>query len=173
MARGLAGEHERAAGREHAVEFEHRALEVGNVVQHGMADDQVKALVGERQALRVGDLRRDVEAELRGVCGERLEHPGRDVAARRVADQALEHQVEREIAGARADLERALEPRGRRAERLLELRAHLLAADRAEVDTPLGVVVLGRDVVVGGVRLADLLRGQHGRHGLPPYTRPP
>ena len=47
---------------------------------------------------------------------------------------------------------------GPAAQRLGELRAHLLLADRAEVDPPLGVVVVGRRVVVAGVDVLDPLR---------------
>ena len=75
-------------------------------------------------------------------------------------------QVQREVAGACADLQRARRSAsGRAPERLAHLREHLLAAELAEVDAPLGVVVAGRDVVVARVDVADLLGAQSGRHG--------
>ena len=81
------------------------------------------------------------------------------------ADQPGEHQVEREVAGARADLQGALEAGGLAAERLAHLGGDLRLADVAEVDAPLGVVVVGRHVVVAGVDVADLLRVGKGCHG--------
>ena len=63
--------------------------------------------------------------------------------------------------------------RGLVAERLAHLRQHLLAPELAEVDAPLGVVVVGRHVVVARVDVADLLGGQSGWHGAAPYTRAP
>ncbi len=109
----------------------------------------------------------------RALAASVVEHARRDVAAGRLADQPGAQQVEREVAGARADLERAREVSGLPAERLAQLRDDLLAADLAEVDAPLGVVVVGRDVVVARVRVADLLGAEGGRHGAAPYTRAP
>ena len=97
------------------------------------------------------------QAQALGVGRERREHARRDVAAGGLLDQAGAQQVEREVAGSRADLERARVVAGRAAECLAHLREHLLAADLAEVDAPLGVVVVGRDVVVARVDVADLL----------------
>ena len=72
-------------------------------------------------------------------------------------DDALLHQVEREVARAGADLQRAGERAGVAAEQLLDLAEHLGAADRAEVDAPFGVVLGRRDVVVAAVDVEDLL----------------
>ena len=69
------------------------------------------------------------------------------------------HQVEREVAGAGADLQRAGERAGVAAEQLLDLAEHLRAPDLAEVDAPLGVVVGRRDVVVAAVDVEDLVGG--------------
>ena len=71
------------------------------------------------------------------------------------ADDAGHQQVQGEVAGAGADLERAVEHRQRAAERLAQLAEHLLAAGLAPVDAPLGVVVGRRAVVVAGVDVAD------------------
>ena len=78
-------------------------------------------------------------------------------------DHAGAQEVQREVAGPGADLQRAVEARRRAAERLAHLAEHLRAADLAEVDAPLGVVVGGRDVVVAGVDVADGLVGWRGR----------
>ena len=73
-------------------------------------------------------------------------------------DQPGAQQVQREVARAGADLERArVAARPRAAERLAHLRQHLVVPELAEVDAPLGVVVVGRDVVVARVDVADLL----------------
>jgi hypothetical protein len=85
------------------------------------------------------------------------EHAGGDVGADRRLDDARLHQVEREVAGARADLQRARERAGTPAEQLLDLAEHLRAADVAEVDAPLRVVVGRRDVVVAAVDVEDLV----------------
>src|SRR6185437_16084574 len=97
----------------------------------------------------------------------------RDVAASRLADQPRTQQVECEVPGARADLQRAV-PAGRLgAESLADLCQHLRTAHRAEVDAPLVVVVVRRHVVVTRVRVADLLGAQRRRHERAPYTRAP
>ena len=44
QARRLAGEGDPAAGAEHPEELAERPIEVGQVVQHGVAEDEVKAL---------------------------------------------------------------------------------------------------------------------------------
>ena len=69
-----------------------------------------------------------------------------------------------EVPGARADLQRARERAGPRAEQLLDLAEHLGAPDVAEVDAPLGVVVGRRDVVVAAVDVEDLVRCVRRRH---------
>ena len=106
------------------------------------------------------------EPEPPRVGVQRRDHPGRDVGAGGVRDDPGLEQVEAEVAGAGADLERAvvaLVELG--AEQLAELAEHLALADLAEVDPPLGVVRLGRDVVVARVDVADLV----GCCAPPPY----
>ena len=131
-----------------------------------------KDVVLERQLLGVAGDGRDVEAQAHGVGLQRVEHPGRDVGAHGVAhDAGLQH-VQAEVAGAGADLQRALEA-AHAAERLGDLAQHLLAADLAVVDAPFGVVAGGGAVVVARVDGADLLRGGggRGRHGAGVYAR--
>ena len=118
-----------------------------------------KLVIRERQrsasAGRVPTSRPSRSALAASVC----EHPRRDVAAGGVLDQPAEQQVEREVAGPRADLERARDSAPRlAAERLAELREDLALAELAEVDAPLGVVVVRGNVVVARVRVADLAR---------------
>ena len=83
------------------------------------------------------------------------------------ADHAVLHQVQREVAGAGADLERARERAGLVAEQLAHLPEHLLAADLAERDAPLGVVVARRHVVVAAVDVEDLVGSGGSGHGRP------
>ena len=54
VARGLAGEGDRAARAQHAAEFGEGAVEVGDVVEDGVAEDEVEALVLEGQLLGLG-----------------------------------------------------------------------------------------------------------------------
>ena len=49
VARRLAGEQQHAAGPQHAPELGERALELGQVVQHGVAEHEVERRVLERQ----------------------------------------------------------------------------------------------------------------------------
>src|SRR6185295_11009071 len=60
------------------------------------------------------------------------------------------------------DLQRARERPRSLAEQLRDLAEHLVAADLAERDAPLGVVVLRRHVVVAAVDVEDLV-GSGGR----------
>ena len=53
----LAAEGDRAAGPQDAAKLAERAREVGDVVQDGVAEDEVEALVRERQPLGLGDAR--------------------------------------------------------------------------------------------------------------------
>ena len=78
-----------------------------------------------------------------------------------VDDAGLQH-VEREVARARADLQRALE-RAQVADRLSHLAQDLPTADLAVVDAPLGVVGGRGAVVVGGVDGADVVGCRAGR----------
>ena len=163
-ARRLAGEDDPPARSQHAVELGERALQIGEVVQHRVAEHQVKARFCERERLRVGAGRPDAEAEPIGVDRERGQHPRRDVGARRLLDDARLEHVQAEVAGAGADLERtAVAAVEGGAEQLAQLAGHLRLSDLAEVDPPLGVVARRSDVVVARVDVADLIRGAGGR----------
>jgi hypothetical protein len=133
------------------------------VVEHRVAEQEVERVVLEGQLGGVAGRGLDLEAEPPGVGLERLDHPGRDVRARRRADHARAQQVEREVARARADLERARERARVRAQELRELAEHLRSADLAEVDPPFRVVVVRRHVVVAAVDVEDLVRGRGRR----------
>ena len=138
-------------GLQHAVELGERAVEVRQVMQDGVAEHEVERLVVERQLGGVAGDGLDVQAEPLRIALERGQHPRADVGARGRAHHAGLQQVEREVAGARADLQRAAERPGSRAEQLGELAEHLAVPDLAERDPPLGVIGLGRHVVVAAV----------------------
>ena len=79
-------------------------------------------------------------------------------------DDAGLQQVQREVAGAGADLERARRRSGPgRPSALRSLPSTWSLADLAEVDAPFGVVVGRGPVVVAGVDVADLVSGRGGR----------
>ena len=82
-----------------------------------------------------------------------------------LAHDAGLQQVEAEVARAGADLQRARERSRPGAEQLRELPEHLLVADLAERDAPLGVVGVGRHVVVATVDVQDLVLGGRRDHG--------
>ena len=71
-------------------------------------------------------------------------------------DHAGADQVDDEVAGPGADLERAPEARRLAAQRLAELAQHLALALGVVGDAPLGVVARGRQVVVADVGVEDL-----------------
>ena len=135
------------------------------MVQHGVAEDEVEALVLERQRGGVAGGGLDVEAEPGGVGLQRGEHAGRDVGAGGGADDARLQHVEAEVARAGADLQRARERAGPGAEQLGELADDLLLAVGGERDAPLGVVLVRRHVVVAAVDVEDLGLGRGGGHG--------
>ena len=175
VARGLAGEQQRAAGREHALELAERAAAGRGcgAAPRGRARGRSSRRRTAARSASAGSVCTSSPSRS-ALARERREHARRDVAAGRLADQPGAQQVQREVAGPGADLQRAREAgRAARAERLAHLREHLLAADLAEVDAPLGVVVIGRHVVVARVDVADLLGAQGWRHGAAPYTRAP
>ena len=88
------------------------------MVQDGVAEDEVEALVLEGQLLGLGrDRGHAVEPERLGGRGQPLQHPGRDVGRGQPLDHPELDQVEREVAGPRADLERVAEASRRRARR--------------------------------------------------------
>ena len=163
--RRLAAERDPAARAQDAVELREGLVEVREVVEDGVAEDEVERAVLERQRLGVAGARVDLEPEARGVALQHVDHPRRDVGARRAADLAGEQEVQREVAGARPDLERVAERPGAAGEDLPELAHDLLEPAGAEVDAPLGVVARGRVVVVARVDVADRLRCGRGRHG--------
>ncbi len=77
VARGLAGEGDRAAGAQHAAEFGEGLVEVGDVVEDGVAEDEVEALVLEGQLLGLGRHGLDVQPQSLGRVGEsRFSIPG-------------------------------------------------------------------------------------------------
>src|SRR5579859_7351807 len=116
-------------------------LQVWQVMKHRVPEHEIEALVREGQRLGVGPGRSHRHAKAVGVGGERSHHPGRDVSARRLPYDAGLKQVEREVAGPGADLQRArIAPVKLGAEELSELAQDLALADLAEVDSPLGVV---------------------------------
>ena len=131
---------ERPAGREHARELGERSVEVRQVVEDGVAEHEIERLVLERKSLGVGLNRLDLEPEPLGGRREHVEHSGGDVDRGRLTDHAGAQQIEREVAGAGTDLERALVVAGLAAERLRELHQHLALARFAVVDRPLAVV---------------------------------
>ena len=65
VAGGLAGEQDRPAGRQDALELGECPGQVGDVMEDRVAEDEVEALIGERQVLGVGGLGRDFEPEAR------------------------------------------------------------------------------------------------------------
>jgi hypothetical protein len=172
VARGLAREEHDPAGAQDAQELRERAVQLRQVMEHRVPEDEVERRVLERQRRGVADRGLDVETEPAGVAPQRREHARRHVGADRRPHDALLHEVEREVAGARPDLQRAGERTGVGAEQLLDLAEHLGAADLAEVDTPLGVVLGRRHVVVAAVDVEDVLgalgcghRGRKSRTG--------
>ena len=130
------------------------------MVEHRVPEHEVEALLGERQRLGVGTRRPHLQAEAGGVRRERADHAGRDVGAGRLRDHTGLEQVQREVARAGADLQRAFEaPVEPRAEHLAQLAEHLGLADLAEVDAPLGVIARRGNVVIARVYVADFVRG--------------
>jgi hypothetical protein len=125
-------------------------------MENGVAEYEVEALVGEKQLLGLGANRLGFDAEALSGGAERRQHSRRDVAGRQAPDDAELQEVEAEIAGAGADLERVAE-RTRVADRLAQLAADLVLADLAEVDPPLAVVLVRRGVVVARVDVLDVL----------------
>ncbi len=176
----LAGEHEPAARLEHPHHLAQRQLDIGDVVQHGVPDDQVEGVVVVRDALGVGDPAVDVEAQVLAVAGGDLDHARRQVGHRAAPGHPGLDQVEQEEAGAAAQFEGTVvgqlallvvgddgvEP----AARVVD--AALVVGDRPLVVVglgfpvvvehlgELGVVAGGLDLLCGGVRL----RSRDRRH---------
>jgi hypothetical protein len=169
VVRRLAREGHDAAGAQHAPELAERALEIRDVVQHGVPEDDVERVVLERQVLGLADDGVDRrQSEPLGRSLEGLEHPPGHVRGDDLVEPALAEQVEGEVPGARADLEpAAVRFPAVAAERLLHLAQHLSGALGPVVDAPLGVVRVRRQVVVAHVGFEDFVRGllRHGDGG--------
>ena len=114
-------------------------------MKHRVAEDEVERVVRRMAARlpRTPPSRRPAPSSAADSLSLR-EHARRDVRGHRLADHAGAQQVEREVAGARADLERARVAARLVPERLAELAGHLRLADVAVADAPLRVVVLRR-----------------------------
>ncbi len=169
VTRGLAAEDDPSARPEDPMELREGPVEVGYVVEDCVTEHEIEGGVLEGEVLGLADHRFDLDSQIGRSGREGVQHAGRDVGHRDPVEQALQGEVEREIAGAGPDLERVPERPGRVVpERLGHLRADLMLADRTEIDAPLRVVGLGRHVVVAGVGVLDLLwrvRGGCGHGG--------
>ena len=141
-------------------------------MEHGVPEDEVERRVGEGELRGVGADGIDLDPESPGRRRELVEHPPRDVGGHRGLDHAGAEQVQREVAGPRADLEGPPEAQAALAERALQLGDDLGASLHAVRDPPFAVVVRGGDVVVAGVDVLDLLGGR-SRHLARVYPRPP
>ena len=130
VARRLAAEGDRAAGPQHAPELGNAASRSGRWWSTAWPktrsnDSSANGSLSASQPTVSHVERRARAAEL----DSRLEHAGRDVGGHGLADHAGAQQVEREVAGAGADLERALVVRRARAPSALrELADHLRLA---------------------------------------------
>jgi hypothetical protein len=80
-----------------------------------------------------------------------------DVGRDGLLEQAGTQEVEREVAGARADLETTDQRLRALAESLAQLAHHLHAPLRPVVDAPLRVVAVSRQVVIADVGVQDLM----------------
>ena len=146
-------------GPQHARELGERAVELGQVVQHRVAEHEVEATrprtaARRRRTAAVSTLEPEparVALAARRACRARCR-----CRSPRAIDAVLQ-QVEREVAGAGADLERARERPGLRPEQLRRPCRAPARGRLAEVDAPLGVVVGRRDVVVAAVDVEDLV----------------
>ena len=63
VTRRLARERQHPAGLQHAAELAEGGVQVGQVVQHGVAEDEVERVVGEQQALGLGARRLHAAAQ--------------------------------------------------------------------------------------------------------------
>ena len=128
------------------------------MVQDRVPEDEIERPVLERQVLRRARRGLDLQAHAGGVGLQHVDHPLRDVGGDGAAHDAGGEQVQREVAGAGADLQRPRERAGRRSQQLVDLAEHLRAPDLAVVDAPLAVVARRRGVVIADVDVVDLLR---------------
>jgi hypothetical protein len=110
-------------------------------MQDRVPEDEVEALIGEGEALGVGCHGLDFETLLGGGGLQRRQHPRRDVSRGRALDHTQPQEVDREVTGAGADLQRVAEVQpSPPAECLSQLAQHLALAGRPEIDSPFGVV---------------------------------
>jgi len=159
----LAAEGHDAPRPQYPAELPEGGRQVGQVVEHRVAEDQVERVVLERELRGLAGHGLDRHLQLGRRALEPAEHAGRDVGGHRLPHHARTKQVEREVPRARADLERALVPARLVTQRLAELAGHLRLADAVVVDPPLRVVVLGGEVVVADVEVPYALGALHGR----------
>ncbi len=174
VARRLAGEGDHAAGAQDAAEFGEGALQVGDVVKDGVAEDEVEALLLEGELLGLGRDRPHLQPERLGGTREPPQHPRGDVGRGQPLDHAELEQVEREVAGARADLQPVAEGSAPPSP------PSALASFSRTCSWPvspksiphLASYVIGRSVVVAGVDVLDVLRrgGRGGWHGRELYA---
>src|SRR5690348_12814629 len=92
------------------MELAERAVEVREVVEHGVSQDEIKCRIRKRERLGVRPRRSDVEAQSGGVDRQSPDHPRRDIRARGLLDRPGLEQVEAEVAGPGSNLQRALKP---------------------------------------------------------------
>ncbi len=131
-----------------------------------MAEHEIKAAAFKRERLGLSAGSFDLQPQALGVGAKARDHPGRDVGAGGLSDQPTLQQVEAEVAGSGADLERsliALFELG--ADDLAELALHLPLPGLAEINAPFPVVACRRRIVIASVDIADLLRGPACLHG--------
>ena len=89
VARGLAAEDQRAAGPQDPGELRERLAQVGDVMEDGVPEDEVEALVARRAASRPRPRRSATSRPSRAAFSfERDQHPGRDVGGRGALDRA-------------------------------------------------------------------------------------
>jgi len=168
VVRGLAAEGDHSARVQHAPQLGHRTGQVGQMVQHRVAEDDVERVVGEGEGggVAAGGVR--VHAETAGRFAQGVEHAGGDVGGRVLGDHARQREVQPEVAGSGADLQPArIGGQAARAKDLAQLAEHLGLTALAVVDAPLRVVVLSREVVVAHIRGVNLLGGRGGGHRPP------
>ena len=164
----LAAEDDHAARPEDPEELGEGLVEVGDVVEDGVAEHHVEALVLEGQDFGFGDHGASPgrRASPRSSSAT-ASIPGEMSVAVRLSIRPWGGEVQREVAGAGADLEGVAERLGHlAAEGALQLRSDLFLADVAEIDAPLGVVGIGSGIVVPGVHILDVVRrgGRGGGH---------
>ena len=148
---GFAGENEPPARLEHPDDFAQRQLDVGDVVQHGVPDDQVEGVVVIGNALGIGDPPVDVQPEGLAVAGGDLDHARGQIGHRSAPGNTSLDQVQQEETGAAAQLQRPVigqVPDVLFGDDGVEAAARVVDAALVVGDRPLVVVGLGFPVVV-------------------------